>query len=137
MSVDAKGGCYSNKSAEQAESKRKVDQGPYSTIPEVGFEEPEDAKELATLRVKKFKDNLLSVNPYAKNEAELDEALRAVLTFMMTGSEVVAPGGKGMDKALRYIRDRISVPRDMPIYSARRMREALEATAAQVRSYLF
>ncbi|HEY9826183.1 MAG TPA: glutathione S-transferase, partial [Stenomitos sp.] len=31
---------------------------------------------------------------------------------------------------LRYLRDRISVPRDMSIYAAKRLREALEATAA-------
>ena len=32
--------------------------------------------------------------------------------------------------ALRYLRDRVNVPRDMSIYAARRMRTALERTAA-------
>ncbi len=31
---------------------------------------------------------------------------------------------------LRYLRDRVNVPRDMSIYAAKRLREALEATAA-------
>ena len=35
----------------------------------------------------------------------------------------------GADAALRYLRDRISVPRDMSIYAAKRLRTALEATA--------
>lgn len=30
---------------------------------------------------------------------------------------------------LRYLRDRICVPRDMPLHAARRLRQALEATA--------
>jgi glutathione S-transferase len=36
----------------------------------------------------------------------------------------------GSDAALRYLRDRISVPRDMSIYAAKRLRAALESTAA-------
>ena len=35
----------------------------------------------------------------------------------------------GSAAALRYLRDRISVPRDMPLHSARLLRQALEATA--------
>ena len=38
----------------------------------------------------------------------------------------------GTDLALRYIRDRINVPRDMSLHAARRLRAALEATAASV-----
>ena len=38
----------------------------------------------------------------------------------------------GSDVALRYLRDRINVPRDMSIYAAKRLREAIEATAALV-----
>ena len=30
---------------------------------------------------------------------------------------------------LRYLRDRISVPRDMSIYAAKRLRDSLETTA--------
>jgi glutathione S-transferase len=46
----------------------------------------------------------------------------------MTGE--VCPPPKDADIALRYLRDRISVPRDMSIYAAKRLRSALESTAA-------
>jgi len=38
----------------------------------------------------------------------------------------------GSDKALRYLRSRINVPRDMSIFAAKRLREALEKTASLV-----
>ena len=37
---------------------------------------------------------------------------------------------RGSALALRYLRDRISVPRDMPLPAARLLRQALERTAA-------
>ena len=46
----------------------------------------------------------------------------------MTGE--VCPPPPGADIALRYLRDRINVPRDMSIYAAKRLRESLETTAA-------
>lgn len=36
----------------------------------------------------------------------------------------------GADAALRYVRDRVNVPRDMSLHAARRLRTALEETAA-------
>ena len=36
---------------------------------------------------------------------------------------------KGSAIGLRYLRDRISVPRDMPLLAARKLRQALEKTA--------
>ena len=36
----------------------------------------------------------------------------------------------GWAAALKYLRDRVSVPRDMSIYAAKRLREALENTAS-------
>jgi glutathione S-transferase len=56
--------------------------------------------------------------------------LRCALTYMMTGETCTPP--KGSDAALRYLRDRINVPRDMSIYAAKRLRQALEETAALV-----
>lgn len=38
----------------------------------------------------------------------------------------------GCDKILRYVRDRISVPRDMSLHAARVLRACLETTAAEV-----
>lgn len=58
----------------------------------------------------------------------MDEALRCALTHLVTGNLCQPP--KGADAALRYLRDRISVPRDMSIYAAKRLRTSLEATAA-------
>jgi len=97
---------------------------------------------------------------YRDAEAAVDEALRCALTLMMTGAVVrpAAAGSidgrgrrtgedlkagvddddeetrfgttAGIDRALRYIRDRVNVPRDMPLWSARHFRTALETTAA-------
>jgi len=76
--------------------------------------------------VVKHKDFILQANP---REVELvDPALRCALTYLFTGEIVEPPAGS--DVALRYIRDRVSVPRDMTIWAARRLREALEVTAA-------
>ena len=47
---------------------------------------------------------------------------------MMTGETITLP--KDSDVALRYLRDRINVPRDMSIYAAKQLRTALEQTAA-------
>lgn len=47
---------------------------------------------------------------------------------MMLGQPCTPPPNS--DPALRYLRDRISVPRDMSIYAAKRLRTALEETAA-------
>ena len=69
----------------------------------------------------KHKDNLLKVNPY--NEESFDESLRSALSHMITG-EVRIPD-KLSGKSLRYLKNRISVPRDMPIISARLLRQSL------------
>ena len=49
---------------------------------------------------------------------------------MMSGELAQAP--QGSDLVLRYLRDRISVPRDMSIYAAKRLKTALEKTASSV-----
>ena len=69
---------------------------------------------------------LSAVNPCAPDHA-CDEALRCALTWLLTGDEVPPP--VGTDAALRYVRDRVNVPRDMSVWAGRRLREALEATA--------
>ena len=48
----------------------------------------------------------------------------------MTQEDCLPPAGS--DVALRYLRDRINVPRDMSIYAAKHLRAALEHTAALV-----
>jgi glutathione S-transferase len=76
----------------------------------------------------KYRENIIKVNP-ASTEV-IDPALRCALTYMITGDVCEPPAGS--DVGLRYLRDRINVPRDMSIYAAKRLREALEATAALV-----
>ena len=56
-----------------------------------------------------------------------DQPLRAALTSMIHDHECSPE--KGSAAAIRYLRDRISVPRDMPLLAARLFRQALERTA--------
>ena len=95
-------------------------------LPECKIPEPSESKSIALERVLKHKDGIISVNPLEKDK--IDQSLRSALTYMMTGKVANVPNGGEI--GLRYIRDRINVPRDMPIWSARRLREALEFVAA-------
>jgi glutathione S-transferase len=103
-----------------------VDHGDWLGLPDVGYPEPTNSRQEALHRVLKHRENIIKANP-AKPEM-FDLALRCALTQMMTGE--VCPPPKDADIALRYLRDRISVPRDMSIYAAKRLRSALESTAA-------
>ena len=69
----------------------------------------------------KHKDNLLKVNPY--NKESFEESLRSALTHMITGEVLIPKKFSGI--SLRYLKNRISVPRDMPIISARLLRQSL------------
>lgn len=120
------GGCWANNEAKTQENQRKVDQGSWFELPDVGYPEPKTARAEALHRVLKHRENIIRVNP--ADDALFDEALRCALTLMMTGESCTPPPGG--DAALRYLRDRISVPRDMSIYAAKHLREALEKTAA-------
>ncbi|MFM2311967.1 MAG: hypothetical protein RLZZ04_1243 [Cyanobacteriota bacterium] len=122
------GGCYSNKEPQTLVNQKKVDRGDWFTLPDITYPEPNNSREEALHRVIKHRANILKVNP--ADEQLFDEALRCALTNMMTGDAPVPPSGS--DVALRYLRDRISVPRDMSIYAAKRLRTALEQTAALV-----
>ena len=69
----------------------------------------------------KHKDNLLKVNPY--NKESFEESLRSALSHMITGEVLIPKKLSGI--SLRYLKNRISVPRDMPIISARVLRQSL------------
>jgi glutathione S-transferase len=120
------GGCWENGQPQMQLNKARVDQGPWQGLPDVAYPEPETARAEALYRVIKHRSNIVRVNPAA--DTLVDLALRCALTRMMTDQVCSPPIGS--DMALRYLRDRINVPRDMSIYAAKRLREALEATAA-------
>ena len=126
------GGCYTNGSLEAEQAKKHVDEGPWATLadslcPDVG--DGEQSKSFALSRVLLHRESICSANPLGEG---FDEPLRCALTYMMTGKIVLPPNarnGKDVSSGLRYLRDRINVPRDMPIWSARHFRNALEVTA--------
>jgi glutathione S-transferase len=120
------GGCWENGEPQMLINKARVDQGPWAGLPDVTYPEPETSRAEALHRVIKHHANIFRVNPAA--DEVIDHGLRCALTTMMTGEDCQPL--PGADVALRYVRDRISVPRDMSIYAAKRLREALESTAA-------
>jgi glutathione S-transferase len=124
------GGCWENGEPQMLINKSTVDNGPWLGLPDATFPEPENSRAEALHRTIKHHLKIIRVNP-ADNQL-MDEALRCALTNMMTDSNCIPP--QGSDAALRYLRDRISVPRDMSIYAAKRLRAALEQTAALVGS---
>jgi glutathione S-transferase len=122
------GGCWENGEPQMLLNKARVDNGPWFGLPDVTYPEPETSRAEALSRVIKHRTNIIRVNPADNRLFEV--ALRCALTWMMTGEVCTPPPGS--DVALRYLRDRISVPRDMSIYAAKRLRESLESTAALV-----
>jgi glutathione S-transferase len=122
------GGCWENGEPQMLLNKNRVDNGPWIGLPDVAYLEPENSRAEALHRVLKHRANIIRVNP--ADDKLFDEALRCALTLMMTGEVCTPPTGS--DPALRYLRDRINVPRDLSIYAAKRLREALEKTAALV-----
>ncbi len=122
------GGCWENGEPQARANQQRVDQGPWFGLPDVSYSEPENSRVEALHRVLKHRNNIIRVNP--ANDEVFDQALRCALTNLITGETCVPP--RGSDSGLRYLRDRINVPRDMSIYAGKRLRAALEATAALV-----
>ncbi len=125
------GGCFASGTAVQRELARRIDRGPWPVVepgeadPETSQPEPPDAALIALVRVMRHRRPLLERGT-ARSEG-FDGALRAALTLLATGEASMPPAGTA--GALRSLRDRISVPRDMPLHAARRLRQALETTA--------
>ncbi|MGB3402054.1 MAG: glutathione S-transferase family protein [Microcoleaceae cyanobacterium] len=122
------GGCYPNDRPQTKTNQTQVDRGPWMELPDVKYSEPETSRTEALQRVIKHRNNIIKVNP--AQEQLFDQALRCALTYLITGETCQPPTGS--DSGLRYLRDRINVPRDMSIYAAKRLRQALEDTAALV-----
>ena len=127
-------GCFETGDSDlQASCKQRVDSCTDFALPESGIQEEGDNDRIfALVRFIKYKDSILAANPLKSSQGELDQAFRTALSWMVledkAGVQVpkVAPG---TEVGLRYVRDRINVPRDMGLWSARRLREALETVA--------
>ena len=120
------GGCYSNKSAEAARCAALVDGGiGGDEIPEASYEGTDAAPFEALARVLKHRQNIVAANP--NRSGKFEDALQVALSFLVTGREESPPDDSAAD--LRYLRDRVNVPRDMSLHAARSLRRALELTA--------
>ncbi|MEB3318109.1 MAG: glutathione S-transferase [Cyanobacteriota bacterium] len=153
------GGCYPSGDPAQRALAARIDAGPWPIgasvgegadrggteprpgeallDPETTQKPPADAARVALARVLKHRAPILARNPLSPDL--FDPALRCALTTLVadTAERGSDAGGNGLAwlpppgsaPGLRYLRDRISVPRDMPLHAARQLRQALEATA--------
>ena len=124
------GGCYFPYGGQRISETKLVDYGPYQKVTgevnEQVYPMPKLAKEEAAYRMIKHHETLASKNPFGVEA--FDDGVRCSLTLLLTGQHVT-PVTQDSDQAIRYIRDRISVPRDMSIWAARNLRQSLEDTA--------
>lgn len=126
------GGCFANTLPEQQALAARIDHGPWPIgatadhDPETSQDEPANSAAIALTRVLKHRVTLADRNPLPADV--FDPALRCALSHLAIGRD--APPPPGSAPGLRYLRDRISVPRDMPLHAARRLRQSLERTAS-------
>jgi glutathione S-transferase len=123
------GGCYESGDAAQAAARDLVDARAGGVPAETTAPVPDDAKIVAAARVAQFRSQIAAVNGELADAAAVDGALLAAVANLLDGGTAAAPP-PGTAAALRYVKDRVNVPRDMPIHSARALCAALEATAA-------
>ncbi len=116
------GGCYKESNEQQIALSESIDNG--EGLGNYELNKNYDSKyfaKIALKRVIKHKDSLIKVNPYDKES--FDESLRSALTHMITGEIRITEKLSGI--SLKYLKNRISVPRDMPLISARLLRQSL------------
>ncbi|MBO8218762.1 glutathione S-transferase [Prochlorococcus marinus] len=116
------GGCYKERNEQQITFSELIDNG--KGLGNYELNKNYDSKNFAKIALKRVinhKENLLKVNPY--NKESFDESLRSALTHMITGEVRIPEKLSGI--SLKYLKNRISVPRDMPIISARLLRQSL------------
>ncbi len=133
------GCCLASGSADQRAAAEAIDHGPWPSpnpaVIETRQPEPAGVALEALARVVKHRAVLLAVNPEGAQGGpgaadRLDTALRCSLTALLQNGVPPCSPPPGTASGLRYLRDRISVPRDMSLHAARHLRQALEATAA-------
>jgi glutathione S-transferase len=138
------GCCLASGTPEQRAIAAQIDHGPWletngalltPKLIETRQSEPATAAAEALARILRHRDRLLALNPEGARQGSaaaerLDQALRCALTRLMQPEAPPPQPPAGSAAGLRYLRDRISVPRDMSLHAARRLRAALEATAA-------
>lgn len=123
------GGCYENGEAKQQQCKQEIDEGPWDSLPDCSFPQPQDAVEEALAQTLKHRDNIIAAN-CVQNKVKVEQALQCALTTLVgEPGNPCAVTDPEMAVALHYIRDRVNVPRDMSIWAARRMRTALSETS--------
>ena len=116
------GGCFKDVNDQQISFSNLIDVG--EGLGNLEFNQDIDLDyyaKFALKRVLKHKDNIINANPYEKDLFE--ESLRAALTHMITSEINEVP--KKASTSINYLKNRISVPRDMPIISARILRQSL------------
>ncbi len=122
------GGCYLFPSSVQQEISTSINSGQGLGKFETSWEPESNSQveKIALYRVIKHHEKLLRLNPLGPKD--FDQPLRVALTNMIT--EDHCSPKKNTAAGLRYLRDRISVPRDMPLLSARKLRQSLEKSAS-------
>ena len=116
------GGCFKEINNQQITFSNLIDTG--EGLGKLEFNQKVDLDydaKFALKRVLKHKDNIINANPYKKDLFE--ESLRSALTYMITSDIKKAPRAAVL--SIIYLRNRISVPRDMPLISARLLRQSL------------
>ena len=82
---------------------------------------------VAVARVLRHRSTLVARYGDGGDAESFAMALRCALTLLIRGIGCPPPGGTAA--GLRSLAQRISVPRDMPLHAARRLRQALLHTA--------
>ena len=124
------GGCFTSSNSTQQLFAQKINMGSglgHLELADFKFDKKSEKnfEAIALERVIKHKERIIKISPIKSNS--FDQPLRAALTNLI--SKKLCPPEKRSASALRYLRDRISVPRDMPLLSGRLFRQALERTA--------